>query len=864
MNKISVENQKDGTTEWQLTHPVLFSDRDSAHRSNAIEGYASHTSVNVGEEITFYVSTRDPTFSMKIYRMGWYNEKGGREVYTSDGLPGGIQELPPPLGDDKLIDCDWNESMKLKIPEDWVSGFYLAKLTADDTGKQSYIIFVVREDGRASDFLFQSSVTTFQAYNGWGGFSLYTYNGAQAFRVSFNRPYFAAHMGNIRPYQEATPYATGAGEFFAHFMFIEADGVGNNTMVPAWEYNMVRWLERQGYDVTYCTNIDLHQNPALLLKHKLFLSVGHDEYWSRDMRLNVELGRDQGVHLAFLSGNRVYHQIRLEKDGKGTPDRIVVNYRDNPEKDPLWPKFVDGTASEADLYPYPNWTGEFRRTNYPLDSLAVPWPETLLLATTWIGHTTRDGVALPGTVDEDLIVDEPDHWLFDKATVTKDMRLAGMVGYEQDGFFTNLSSYKRLPEEYPPRNFGIPPTTQVIASSEHGAKTIVYTAESGATVFVSGTIQWSWGLDDFVIPGPAPKEPLPTKGSWGLGNVVSSEPALEKPLRTKRKNEVIEQMTANLLAHAVLSNGATGQFYGSSGQGGFTALGSKMAGWRNHWQIVPGQFTSSAQTSLYFYDPRTGEGFFYEVDGAGQLRYLSAANVGGRKSWRVTAGKFSCDDYTDLLFHDMLTGEAFFQRSLGNGTLMEMGGMPVPFRKTQQIIPGRFSNRGIGMSDLLLYDPARGDATFYKYGCKNAGGIKPLHTQPHIWGRHLEVIAGNFKAGSSLAALLVYNRIEGKGTFYSCDGMGGVQKMKEYEGWPKTLKIIPGRFSDSPLDDILFYEKDTGLGYMYNVDGQGGMRSFGAPFTGWSKPLLLIPGKFDDSGYTSVLAYDRLASVEKR
>jgi hypothetical protein len=190
---------------------------------------------------------------------------------------------------------------------DWVSGVYVAKLTAG-SGKQSYIIFVVRDDARSSPYLVQSSVTTYQAYNEWGGTSTYfgtasnssTILALCASRVSFDRPYMTgSHPG--------AAYGNGAGEFFTW-----GKVPGSATQEPAtWEYNMVRWLESEGYDVTYCTDIDVNRDPNLLLSHNAFLSVGHDEYWSGTARTNVERARDLGVHLAFFAGN-ICREYRLE------------------------------------------------------------------------------------------------------------------------------------------------------------------------------------------------------------------------------------------------------------------------------------------------------------------------------------------------------------------------------------------------------------------------------------------------------------------------------------------------------------------------------------------------------------------------
>ena len=182
-------------------------------------------------------------------------------------------------------------------------------------------MFVVRDDARRSALLFQSSVTTFAAYNNWGGKSLYGFNSANApaRKVSFNRPY----AGN--------PYG------------VRLDGAGD--YLRRWEYNAVRYLEREGYDVSYATDVDTHQKP--IADHRVWLSVGHDEYWSAEMRAHVESARDRGVHLAFLGADACYWQIRFEPDARGEADRTIVGYKEaagnldplaldgRPQTDPL-------------------------------------------------------------------------------------------------------------------------------------------------------------------------------------------------------------------------------------------------------------------------------------------------------------------------------------------------------------------------------------------------------------------------------------------------------------------------------------------------------------------------------------------------
>src|SRR5690606_28246236 len=148
----------------------------------------------------------------------------------------------------------------------WPSGVYLGKLSCDhEFGKQSYVIFVIKEK-RESDILCQVSDLTWQAYNKWpGNDSLYDdgtpsvwYTGSNV-RVSFNRPY-AKYVQLVD-----SVLSTGSGAYLL------------------WEHPMTFWLEKEGYDVTYCSNLDLHFDSNILDRSKVFLSVGHDEYWTREM-----------------------------------------------------------------------------------------------------------------------------------------------------------------------------------------------------------------------------------------------------------------------------------------------------------------------------------------------------------------------------------------------------------------------------------------------------------------------------------------------------------------------------------------------------------------------------------------------------
>lgn len=450
---IQVENRKPGTTEWVLTRPALH---------HEIEGYASLTSVNRGDRLKLFVNTSADFYTVTIYRMGWYQGAGAREIARPIRLHGQVQ--PPSTTDPGtgLIECQWKDPLILAIPHnqsdatDWASGVYLAKLTTEPTGDQSYIVFVVRDDARPSTYLVQSSVTTFQAYNNWGGKSLYAFNsvGGQAAKVSFNRPYA------ISPLPLASR-GVGAGDFLTSNSF----PINYQASAAGWEYNMVRWLEREGYDVTYATNVDIHANQALVATHRAFLFVGHDEYWSWEMRRQVEQARDQGTHVGFFSANTCYWQIRLEPSKfTGESDRTIVAYKENaPWHDPL----------QIDQDPTNDYLVTTKWRNPPVNR-----PEAALIGSMFI--ETDD------PVDGDFVIEDATHWVLNGTGLQRGDRLPGLLGYEVDGGRDSA-----------------PPTTQVVARAplaRHEGMVTVYNQANGAIVFSTGSIQWSWGLDDFNVP----------------------------------------------------------------------------------------------------------------------------------------------------------------------------------------------------------------------------------------------------------------------------------------------------------------------------------------------------------------------------
>jgi hypothetical protein len=427
-NPILRENAKPGATDWELSNPAY---------NREIEGYANKTSVPRGGSISFHVSTNARSYTLEIFRLGWYHGAGARRMTSPVSKTGLKQATPAPAAGTGLIECRWSSQITYSIPRTadpthWASGFYVAKLTARG-GKQSYIPFIVRDDDRTAKYLFQASVTTWQAYNAWGGKSLYAFNstnGQRAYKVSFNRPY-------------AVGYGTG-------------DLINDWS---SWELNMLRFLEREGYDVTYCTNLDTHENANLLNRAKAFLSVGHDEYWSRAIRDNVEAGRNRGIHLGFFTANAAYWQVRFENGYNGAANRTLVCYKE-AARDP----FYNDPATRA-------------LTTVTWRDPIINRPEETLLGVQYEHYP----------VDGDIVIANAGHWVFANTGLQNGDKLTGLLGYEAD------------------RVFGIGPANTTILAhspvvSEAGAgfsDMAIYQHSSGANVFATGSIQWAWGLDDY-------------------------------------------------------------------------------------------------------------------------------------------------------------------------------------------------------------------------------------------------------------------------------------------------------------------------------------------------------------------------------
>src|SRR5438874_494763 len=242
-NPVQCENSKPGTPMSNWYSPNAY---------GQIQGFSSQESAVPGDTLHFKVSS-PATYHVFIYRLGWYGGDGARLMPTSpaDVLPAITQ--PDCLSDTTgLVDCgNWSVTASWTVPSDAVSGLYLAEFDQTDGAGLMPYPFVVRDDSRKSDVLVQTSDETWQAYNMYGGRNLYQGSGpapdGRAYKVSYNRPL----------------------------------NIGGNNGVFGSEYAMLSWLERNGYDTSYISGLDVSTNAALLPGHKVFISSGHDEYWSQ-------------------------------------------------------------------------------------------------------------------------------------------------------------------------------------------------------------------------------------------------------------------------------------------------------------------------------------------------------------------------------------------------------------------------------------------------------------------------------------------------------------------------------------------------------------------------------------------------------
>ena len=425
-NPVQVENARPGTAGWL---------RPKAPNT-LIAGYSLTSSVAPGDQLRLAVSASPGTrYRVEVYRLGWYRGVGARRVACSPSCTSskaGIAQrnVAADVSQGGIVDENWQVTDTVPVARGWTSGYYFAELVVASgaaAGEAARIPFVVRADpGYDSAILVVAPVDTWQAYNDYGGTSFYVGPvGHKALRISFNRPYQA-------DWSQSPLY---------------------------YDYPLVRFLERSGYDVSYTTDVDVDAAPGTLLAHRLIVVAGHSEYWSGEMRNGLQRARDAGVNLAFLGGNDGYREVAYEGAGRTMVKRDFFRQSGLPECQLTGVEWQGG------------WVGDH------VESASTP-----------------DGQWLPGqtySVGPDAVRDP---W-FRHTGFTASSSVPGIVGYEWDAVEPNCLAGESVLFHYTGSVW--PLNSRPLGWVSTNADAVRYTALSGATVFAAGSIEFSWGLDGF-------------------------------------------------------------------------------------------------------------------------------------------------------------------------------------------------------------------------------------------------------------------------------------------------------------------------------------------------------------------------------
>jgi hypothetical protein len=534
-NPVQCENLNTGSTVWQVN--------TTARYGLTLTGYSAAPSVARGAAIEFYIRAPGP-YLIQIIRLGYYQGQGGRILDSVSKASGQSQPACRWLlagTPNEYYSCDnWSQPVSYTIPPTWVSGVYLALLTAKTATDtfQYYIPFVVRDDNRHADFLYQEAVATDQAYNGF-------YDGA----FTPPSPSFALTMSNTSLYSigNLANFDHNPANVVYKVSFDRPYGRVDGMALYRYEQPFIYWLEKNGYDVVYATDIDTHEGHEALTRYKGLLIAGHSEYWSKQMYDSFLVARNAGVNIAFFGGDSVYWQARFEQNVEQANDRIMVCFR---RPNPLYaqPGSIQPPAAAAD----PNLDPQLQ-TIYWRDPPVARDEQTVVgvhkanphngpsAILGWISFSNSELVV---NAPQPLTVKNHDNWVY-VGTGLKDGDSIGQVyGQEADSFETRPTgpahqqpyTFLDPPFQPPPARLGtfaiLGDTAFVVPAHTIGptVNTTIYQACSGAWVFAAGSVMWPNAL--------APSPPI------GATDSMSSAAQL---ITADYSNTYIQQMSANVL-----------------------------------------------------------------------------------------------------------------------------------------------------------------------------------------------------------------------------------------------------------------------------------------------------------------------------
>jgi Domain of unknown function (DUF4082)/Bacterial Ig-like domain/Bacterial Ig domain len=464
-NAIVCENQLTGTPQ---------STWDVGSNDTYIQGFADPFSVNVGGSINFKIETAAPSYSIDIYRMGYYGGDGARQIASI--TPNiSVSNNQPACNTNTvtgLVDCgNWGISATWNVPATAVSGVYFAHIYTPNTTHENQISFVVTNNASTSNIVFMTSDETWQAYNDWGGYSVYTGDATgspwcctaldpgRAVQVSYNRPF-------------ATRFDTPGGQDYFFSM----------------EFPMIEWLEENGYDVSYVSeaNVSASGAASMLEQHKTFLNAGHSEYWDSGARANLTAARNAGVNVALFTGNTMWWKTRWANSQYGNEAyRTLITYKeslDSVQDDPSDP---------------PTWTGAWRDPRFSASGDDAGQPENALTGQLWTVNCCSYADTVPSQYAQLALWKNT---AVAKLTAGQTYSMPSeTLGYEWDSDVDN--GFRPAGEIDMSKTCETASQVLLTVSEDIGPANecnslTLYRASGGALVFDAGTVQWAWGLND--------------------------------------------------------------------------------------------------------------------------------------------------------------------------------------------------------------------------------------------------------------------------------------------------------------------------------------------------------------------------------
>ncbi|MGZ8614967.1 MAG: N,N-dimethylformamidase beta subunit family domain-containing protein [Actinomycetota bacterium] len=469
-----------------------------------LEAYCFPRSAEAGEAVPLHVSTDARTFDVEVAREG-----GEREVVLRlHDQAGGLHATPD---DAASAGCRWPAATEIWVGDDWRSGYYAVTVTAGEERADGFLVVRPGADRPRAPIVLVLATTTWNAYNDWGGPSLYT----GGTRVSFERPLARGFLDKPEPKRRKMQPEPDR-EALWYFEWAEPLGLSvwsGGAGWATWERDFVRWAERAGYELDVAISEDLEQHPEVLDGHRLFCSVGHDEYWSWRMREALDAFTDSGGNAAIFSGNTCFWQVRFDSD-----HRSITCFKYGSDRDP-----VVGTPDE-------------RLVTGPWSDRRIAWPETRTIGLTFTrGGYSRYGLGVPRGSGA-YTVWRPDHWAFEGSDLCYGDELGradAIVAYEVDGVELTLRDGLQVPTG----DDGAPDGLEILATAparlwgqheqpsryahepgelEHTAMAVfgpgwrdqvhrvtnnhacigVFTKPGGGTVFNAGVTDWTCGLGD--------------------------------------------------------------------------------------------------------------------------------------------------------------------------------------------------------------------------------------------------------------------------------------------------------------------------------------------------------------------------------